>query len=238
MSKLTVYIAGPLSASTRDEEAENVGRAIEVWKALQAAGFAPLCPHLSWYIDGEVDLSHDEWLAVDLPWVERADVLVRIPGPSAGADMEVDHALACGVPVFQIPIKTGALDMDSIVSILRAEQGIHRQTNHAILDAIREALEFHRGYDQARIAAAGCELLDLLLRKNADYGGSAWQRPALAPHLHIGDAILCRMSDKVARLQHLTGKEADGQVEEALEETFRDLVGYGILYLARPREEA
>ena len=40
------------------------------------------------------------WLAVDLVFVERSDAVLRLPGESTGADMEVRHALAKGIPVF------------------------------------------------------------------------------------------------------------------------------------------
>jgi hypothetical protein len=43
--------------------------------------------------------------------------------------------------------------------------------------------------DQQRIAECGLELTALLLRKNADYGGSAWQAPLLAPGMTPREAI-------------------------------------------------
>jgi len=44
-------------------------------------------------------------------------------------------------------------------------------------------------------------------------------------------ALLCRMSDKVARIGTLTaGNKA--QVAESLEDTIRDLAGYCLLWLA------
>ncbi|MEO2019337.1 MAG: DnaB-like helicase C-terminal domain-containing protein [Fuerstiella sp.] len=43
------------------------------------------------------------------------------------------------------------------------------------LDRIRQATNGDHGPDQQRIAECGLELTALLLRKNADYGGSAWQ---------------------------------------------------------------
>lgn len=39
-------------------------------------------------------------MGVDLPWVAAADVLLRLPGASMGADAEVHEARAFGVPVF------------------------------------------------------------------------------------------------------------------------------------------
>lgn len=98
-------------------------------------------------------------------------------------------------------------------------------------ERIREALN-GQNTDQQRIAEQGLELVALLLRKNADYGSSAWNPPTLKPTLSVGDAILVRMSDKVARIATLAIKEAE--VAESLEDTIRDLGGYAILWLARP----
>ncbi|MES2208573.1 MAG: hypothetical protein V4515_00055 [Chloroflexota bacterium] len=117
-----VYIAGPIS---RGDLAHNVNQATAAFVALARAGFAPLCPHWSVYSkparkeiltddDGEQwpaviceataagnpDMTHADWMGVDLPWVEVADAVVRLPGDSTGADLETAHARARGIPVF------------------------------------------------------------------------------------------------------------------------------------------
>lgn len=109
--------------------------------------------------------------------------------------------------------------------------------NELNIDTIINALSREDGADAYWIAQAGCGLVATLLAKNADYGGSAWQRPALAPHLDPGTAILCRMSDKIARLQTLLASALTPRVNESIEDTLRDLAGYCLLYLARPVED-
>lgn len=105
------------------------------------------------------------------------------------------------------------------------------------LDRIREANSGLRGSDQQRICEAGLSVVDLLLRKNADYGGSAWQVPILAPKLTPRQAIQCRMSDKIQRLQTLlSGQQAE--VAESIEDTMRDMAGYAILWLGAKTHEA
>jgi hypothetical protein len=99
---------------------------------------------------------------------------------------------------------------------------------------VRLALDGKQGADQQRIAAEGVAWLALLLRKNHDYGSSAWRPPVLKPALDAGDAILVRMSDKVERIASLTGKGP--AVGESLEDTIRDLGAYCLLWLSRPRE--
>lgn len=109
-----IYIAGPI---TQGDLAKNVRQAEEAYFALAKAGFAPLCPHWSVYsasgplpgLDGGVwahgaaagrELTHSDWLAVDLPWLAAADAVLRLPGPSFGADVEVSLARRLGMPVF------------------------------------------------------------------------------------------------------------------------------------------
>lgn len=101
-------------------------------------------------------------------------------------------------------------------------------------EQIRAALNGDNA-DQKRIAEQGLELVALLLRKNSDYGSAAWNAPVLDPLMNTGDAIMVRMSDKVARIASLKRSGGAGQVDESIEDTVRDLAGYSILWLARPK---
>lgn len=109
-------------------------------------------------------------------------------------------------------------------------QGINPQE----LDLLRQALSGDRGEDQQRIAREGIALVGLLLRKNSDYGSSAWQPPILAPDMSPREAIQCRMSDKIQRFIQLQSRQAE--VEESLEDTVRDWTGYGLLWLGAPTD--
>lgn len=97
-----------------------------------------------------------------------------------------------------------------------------------ILAALDEGNE-----DQQRIAQAGIALVATLLRKNTDYGGSAWAAPILKPDMLPGDALLARMSDKVQRIARLTQHDAE-VATESLADAINDLTGYGLLWLSRP----
>ena len=101
-------------------------------------------------------------------------------------------------------------------------------------ERIRQAVNGDHGEDQRRLAEQGMQLVALLLAKNTDYGGSAWQIPTLAPELSPREAIQCRMSDKVQRLQTLLSGTAP-EVLESTEDTMRDLAGYCILWLGAPQ---
>lgn len=100
---------------------------------------------------------------------------------------------------------------------------------------LQSALHGKRGPDQQRIAEQGLAWVDLILRKNSDYGSSVFKVPVLAPNLSPGDAILVRMSDKIDWLISLQ-KKGTAEVAESLEDTIRDLGAYCLLYLCRSTE--
>lgn len=91
-----VYLSGPIS---KGGKVENFKRFIAAQKRLIDAGFAVLNPGLSMAPEIADHCDHATWLENDLPWVEAADLLVRLPGESVGADMEVKAAIAAGVEV-------------------------------------------------------------------------------------------------------------------------------------------
>ncbi len=94
-----VYISGPLTSSGNVNE--NLERAVAAARALIDAGYAPFCPHLTCHVDPSEQYHHRVWMDVELPWVSVADAVLRLPGESLGADIEVDHACRLGVPVFR-----------------------------------------------------------------------------------------------------------------------------------------
>ena len=75
------------------------------------AGWAPYIPHLSFYWHTLYPHDYEVWMKLDLSWIERCDVLLRLPGLSKGADREVEHAIKLGVPVY------GSAIVPSVVSI-------------------------------------------------------------------------------------------------------------------------
>ena len=79
---------------------ENVAIAIEAGRLLIESGYSPMIPHLTHYMDPDDSLGHGIWMEVDLPWVEVAAAVLRLPGESRGADIEVAHAKSLMIPVF------------------------------------------------------------------------------------------------------------------------------------------
>jgi len=92
----TAYIAGPYSGSVES----NIQSAIEVANACITHGISPYCPHLNHYLNRYFSRSYDDWMAIDLEWLQRSDAVIRIPGESPGADLEVREAVRLHIPVF------------------------------------------------------------------------------------------------------------------------------------------
>lgn len=116
-----IYIAGPIS---KGGLADNVNRATDAFVRLAKAGYAPMCPQWSVfsspcvpvpagsvYVEGEAvqaigtalgtpGMTHADWLGVDLPWVVASHAVLRLPGESTGADLEVACAERHNIPVF------------------------------------------------------------------------------------------------------------------------------------------
>ena len=97
MRRARIYIAGPI---TKGDKIDNLSQALKAFRCLAAMGYAPMCPQLSMFTEPFFKLEHNDWLEIDLPWVECADALLRLPGASLGADIETRHAGRHVVPVF------------------------------------------------------------------------------------------------------------------------------------------
>lgn len=92
-----VYVAGPY---THPDPVENTHKAIKFADFLGQCGCVPVVPHLTLFWHSVTPKPYDHWLAYDLRILERCDALFRMRGESSGADEEVEHAKACGIPVF------------------------------------------------------------------------------------------------------------------------------------------
>lgn len=91
-----IYVAGPYTADPEACTAE----AIAVGNAVLDAGHAPFVPHLHHYwhtVHGE--RHYEDWMRIDLAWLVTADLVIRMPGESPGADREVVLARENAIPV-------------------------------------------------------------------------------------------------------------------------------------------
>lgn len=94
---MRVYVAGPY---TKGDVAVNVRNAILAGQELIEAGHAPFIPHLSHFQHLLVPGPYEQWIALDLVWLEVCEALIRLPGESDGADAEVRRATMLSLPVY------------------------------------------------------------------------------------------------------------------------------------------
>ena len=91
-----VFIAGPYSSG--DVEA-NVAAALDAAAALIDLGLAPFCPHLFHFLHARHPYPYEVWMMQDAQWLPLCEAVLRLPGESPGADIEVAHARELGIPV-------------------------------------------------------------------------------------------------------------------------------------------
>lgn len=93
-----IYISGPM---THGDRLRNLSEALAAFRDLIRLGYAPLCPQLTYFAETFLpEITHAEWIAIDLPWVRVADAIYRLDGYSEGADREVQEAYLMSKPVF------------------------------------------------------------------------------------------------------------------------------------------
>lgn len=91
-----IYIASPY---TLGDVAQNVGVQQEAAHKILDFGHCPITPVLSHYLHIYKQRPYRDWLEMDLAIIPRVDILLRLPGKSAGADEEVALAKKLNIPV-------------------------------------------------------------------------------------------------------------------------------------------
>ena len=91
-----IYIAGPLSG----KPSRGVRDAIAAADNVLALGGLPFIPHLTHFWDMISPKPYKQWIDYDREFIYRCDALLRLPGESTGADMEVRYAREWNIPVF------------------------------------------------------------------------------------------------------------------------------------------
>jgi len=93
--RFSVYIASPYSIGDR---AANVRLQLDAFDRIMGMGHLPFAPLLNHFQHLVHPRSDESWIHdYCLPWVERCDIILRLPGVSVGADIEVGHAIKHGV---------------------------------------------------------------------------------------------------------------------------------------------
>jgi hypothetical protein len=94
---VAVYISSPYSVG---DVILNVKTQIDMAKHLRDEGFLPFWPLHTHFEHIVYPRSYEDWLMADLEWIKKCDCVLRLPGLSKGADIEVERAIIYGIPVF------------------------------------------------------------------------------------------------------------------------------------------
>lgn len=92
-----IYIACPYTVGDRTI---NVLRCIQAADDIARTGHIPFAPLLFHYWDRRIPHSYEFWIDQSMAWLYRCDILVRLPGESAGADKEVEAAFNRNMKVY------------------------------------------------------------------------------------------------------------------------------------------
>lgn len=95
--KKKAYVSGPY---TKGDPCVNVHNAVMASNKLMDAGFVVFCPHLSHFWHSMTPRPYEDWMEIDLAFLPACDFLIRLPGDSKGADIEVAEARKAGLRVY------------------------------------------------------------------------------------------------------------------------------------------
>jgi len=92
-----IYVSGPYS---KGDVCENIRNACLAGDEILQRGHTPFIPHLThlWHLISPKP--YIEWMRIDVKLLSGCDALLRLPGESNGADLEVDTARALGIKVY------------------------------------------------------------------------------------------------------------------------------------------
>lgn len=207
--RVRIYVAGPLSTGDR---LKNLQNATDAGHQLIKLGYAPLIPHLTHYMDNDDSLYGSEtWLSIDLPWLAVSDAILRLPGASNGADIEVNYANELGIPVFT-----------SIDELKKTDPTKGEEQFHTLLNKLGK-LHAKKQQDYGKFNDPYSNV-----RASEDFGIRGW----------IGAMV--RANDKVRRIQKFAkdGELANEAVEDSfLDLAVYSLIGL-ILFLEEKNDGA
>ena len=94
---MRIFISSPY---TIGDAALNVRAQIDAADELMTLGHAPYTPLLSHFQHIIHPRPIGDWMELDLEWMKVCNCLLRLPGPSRGAGIEIEYAKKMGLPVY------------------------------------------------------------------------------------------------------------------------------------------
>lgn len=95
---MKIYIAGPYS---HPDPVINTNNAIQAAEEVLKKGHVPYIPHLTllWHLVSPHVVEF--WYEYDQVWLRYCNAVLRLPGPSKGADDEVAIAINLCLPIYR-----------------------------------------------------------------------------------------------------------------------------------------
>ena len=118
-------------------------------------------------------------------------------------------------------------ELVDLINKIENEQEGDEMMNQDEIDAILEYVD--ENAPETKIRKIGGEIVEMLIKKNHDYGDDNLVKRGLL-------GIIIRMEDKLARLDNLYIIPKKPHVEESLEDTLKDIAGYAINAIRLLRE--
>lgn len=100
-TRLKVFLSSPYSHPLPDGREANMLKSFAAARVLFEHGHEPFIPLL--FHVYEVVHPHrtwEQWIETCKTWLQHCDAVVRLPGESRGADLEVEYAQQLGIPVY------------------------------------------------------------------------------------------------------------------------------------------
>ena len=94
---MLIYIASQYS---KGDQIQNIRRQIEAGDALLRMGHIPFCPLLNAFWHYVSPKSQDDWMKIDKVYLSKCDAVLRLDGPSIGANLEIRYAEKLGKPIY------------------------------------------------------------------------------------------------------------------------------------------
>lgn len=198
-----MYISHPITGS--GDWKQNMKKILRIGMELRRRGYAPFTPAAGPASAIGRGMTHEDWMACDMPYVQVADIVLRVSGVSPGADEECAYARMLGIPVFET---TDPPDYDAFEAAVPSRQ-YGDERFHNILYSLGRLHD----QKQADYGSEGDPFANV--RASRDFGVRPW----------VG--ALVRLNDKVTRLKNFARK---GQLaNESAVDSMLDISVYALI---------
>ena len=131
---IRVYTAAPYTNGEFGTDG-NLHVAMKAWHDLTDLGYVAYCPHINFLLGTLQPRVYQDWLDHDKEWMHLCHVMLRLPGESAGADVEERE--------FQGPIFYSIAELDRWKKGLTEEELTEFLDGGPAVDMQNDVAEFH-----------------------------------------------------------------------------------------------